>query len=90
MSRIVINVIDKNGGKKHAEHVPLSEAHEFIANSGWIHHSSVKMLSTTADNETIYTFFVYTPVTSAEHDKLKFQRDQLKTWENKCSLRRLV
>ena len=90
MGRIVIDVVDKNGGKNLAERVPLSEVHEFIADSGWVHHSSVKMLSTTADNETIYTFFVFTPSTPAEHDQLKFQRDRMRTWENLCSLRRLV
>ena len=90
MGRIVIDVVDKNTGEYRAHHLPLSEVHEFIADSGWVHHSSVKMLSTTPDNETIYTFFVFTPSTQAEHDQLKFQRDRMRTWENLCSLRRLV
>jgi hypothetical protein len=89
MGRILIDIEESRTGEVlHDDLIPLSEAHEFCLNRGWVHDSTMKTAKTTSDNDTIYKFLVYTPETPAEHERFKFQKDQLKTWENRVSMRR--
>ena len=90
MARILIDVVDSRTGEVYAGLVPLSEAHEFCLDRGWVHDSTTKTALTTVDNDTIYKFLVYVPETPAEIARFEFQKSQLKTWENRCSMRRLA
>ena len=91
MGRILIDIVDSRTGEPlHDDLIPLSEAHEFCLNNGWVHDSTMKTANTTSENDTIYKFLVYTPETPAEVARFEFQKNQLKTWENRCSMRRLA
>ena len=91
MGRILIDIVEgRTGEPLRDDLIPLSEAHEFCLNNGWVHDSTMKTANTTSENDTIYKFLVYTPETPAELARFEFQKNQLKTWENRCSMRRLV